>query len=219
MNTYRELRTPVLTGHLREDVFRFLNDHQCPKTADHVLRVGDEARRIATLYSANPTAAQFAGYLHDISAVFPSHTRVEVAREIGIDVLPEEEQFPMIIHQKISQFMAEDLFGITDTEILHAIGCHTTLRGNSSRLDRVVFVADKIEWDQVGCPPYLKTIQDQLHKSLEHAAFAYLQYLWDRRDSLRVIHPWLADAYYDLKDMLSRDERRQGYDNEDSINL
>ena len=65
-----------------------------------------------------------------------------------------------------------------------------------------MFVADKIEWDQTGEPPYLHQITKQLDISLNHAAFEYINYLWKQRDNLRVIHPWLSDAYYELKDLV-----------------
>ncbi|BFH64790.1 hypothetical protein [Paenibacillus azoreducens] len=95
--------------------------------------------------------------------------------------------------------MARDLFQIRDQEILGAVGCHTTLKKDSTLLDKVLFVADKIEWDQSGTPPYLQQIMAQLDRSLEHAAFAYIHFLWEQRETLRVVHPWLRDAYFELE--------------------
>ena len=37
-----------------------------------------------------------------------------------------------------------------------------------------------------------------LEKSLEKT-FVYISYLWERKDTLKVIHPWLEEAYWDLK--------------------
>ena len=85
-----------------------------------------------------------------------------------------------------------------DAAILSAIGCHTTLRKDATLLDKVVFVADKIAWDQPGTPPYLDAIQAALNDSIDRAAFVYLDYLWQMRDTLRVIHPWLREAYEQL---------------------
>lgn len=76
-----------------------------------------------------------------------------------------------------------------------------------SQLDLVLFVADKIEWDQAGTPPYLPSLLRGLDQSLEHAAFCYLSYLWEQRDKLRVLHPWLAAAYQWLS---SRLQARKG---------
>ncbi|KOR90225.1 bis(5'-nucleosyl)-tetraphosphatase (symmetrical) YqeK [Paenibacillus solani] len=190
----------VLTGDLKTDIQLFLSANQCPSTAKHCMDVGAESRRIALLFNADPVAAEIAGWLHDISAVFPNHERIDVARQLHIEVLPEEEIFPMIIHQKISKVMAKEIFNIADPDILSAVGCHTTLRSNSSLLDRVLFVADKIAWDQEGTPPFIDDLNRNLKESLTHAAFAYLHFLWERKETLKVIHPWLRDAYEDLKD-------------------
>jgi predicted HD superfamily hydrolase involved in NAD metabolism len=186
------------TGELKRDIYQFLILNNCPKTAEHGLHVGAEARRIAIRYEICPKSAEIAGWLHDISAVFPNHERIEVARQLGIAILPEEEAFPMIIHQKISKVMAKEIFGITDQSILDAVGCHTTLRRDATPLDLVLFVADKIAWDQAGIPPYIEDLQNALKKSLIHGAFSYIHYLWERKETLRVVHPWLAEAYEDL---------------------
>lgn len=41
-----------------------------------------------------------------------------------------------------------------------------------------------------------------IEKSLEHAAFAYISFLWERKETLKVIHPWLKDAYWQLKEIV-----------------
>jgi len=190
----------VLTGDLKTDIHAFLTANECSDTAEHCMDVGTEARRIALIFNADATAAEMAGWLHDISAVIPNGERISMAKQLQIEVLPEEEEFPMIIHQKLSKVMARDIFNITDQEILNAVGCHTTLRSNSTLLDQVLFVADKISWDQKGIPPYINELKRNLRESLTHAAFAYIHFLWERKDTLKVIHPWLRDAFLDLKD-------------------
>lgn len=189
----------VFSGHLENDVVDLLSLYHCPKTAEHSLRVGYEAGRLAAKFGADPEAARTAGLLHDISAIIPNSDRIRVSQELHIDILPEETAFPMIIHQKISRIIAWDVFQIHDRVILDAIECHTTLKANPSLMDLIVFVADKIEWDQPGTPPYLDELLQQLDTSLERGAFVYIHYLWKQRDRLKVIHPWLIEAYEDLK--------------------
>ncbi|WP_044478965.1 HD domain-containing protein [Paenibacillus antibioticophila] len=199
---YNNLVINTLSGNLKDDIYNFLVNNGCPKTAEHCVRVGKEARKIAERFNANADSAEIAGYLHDISAVYSDDVRIQVSYDLGIEVLSEEEAFPLIIHQKISKEMARDIFNIMDQEILDAVGCHTTLKKNSTILDKVLFVADKIEWDQIGEPPYLFQITQKLDHSLNDAAFEYIDFLWKQQDNLRVIHPWLRDAYYELKDLV-----------------
>lgn len=186
------------SGDLRVDVTNFIGHHGHNFTAEHCLTVAKEAKKLAGQYNEDEESAFQAGLLHDISAVFPAEERTLVAKKLGVDILPEEETFPLIIHQKLSAYMAQEIFAISNHAILNAIGCHTTLKVNATIIDKILFVADKIKWDQQGTPPYLKDILLALDSSLDAAAFCYLEYMWQRKSQLKVIHPWLREAYFDL---------------------
>lgn len=189
------------TGDIAQDVVAFLQHHGCPQTAAHSAAVAAAAQRIAAAEGLAPTRAAQAGWLHDVSAVIPVEVRVAAAEALGIPVLPAERVLPMILHQKLSVVVARDLFGVTDAAVLSAIGCHTTLKAGASALDKVLFVADKLAWDQPGEPPYHAALEAALARSLDAAACVYLRYLWERRATLAVVHPWLVAAYMDLCSM------------------
>jgi predicted HD superfamily hydrolase involved in NAD metabolism len=187
-----------LSGDMRADMVALLTHHGCLQTVAHSLHVAEEARRLAGRFDVDAGPAETAGWLHDVSAVFPPAQRLQVARALDITVLPEEEAAPMILHQKLSVVVARELFGVRDEAVLSAIGCHTTLKAHASTLDKVVFLADKIAWDQPGEPPYRADVLAALEQSLDRAAFAYLDYLWQRRHTLAIVHPWMVAAYADL---------------------
>ncbi|MGM7428840.1 bis(5'-nucleosyl)-tetraphosphatase (symmetrical) YqeK [Bacillus pacificus] len=199
---YKDIYSFTPTGKIENDIKAFLLKYNKEVTYKHLIRVANEARKIAVKYHVNEEKAAIAGYLHNISAIFPNEDRIVVAEQFGIEILQEEREFPMIIHQKLSRVIAEQLFKVTDEEILNAICCHTTLRKHATKMDLVLFVADKIEWDQNGTPPYLVEVKKGIEKSLEHAAFAYISFLWERKETLKVIHPWLKDAYRQLKEII-----------------
>ncbi|KKZ92953.1 hypothetical protein B4147_2189 [Bacillus wiedmannii] len=199
---YKDIYSFTPTGKIENDIKSFLLKYDKELTYKHSIRVAKEARKIASTYHVNEEKAAIAGYLHDISAIFPNEDRVAVAEQFGIEILQEEREFPMIIHQKLSKVIAKEIFKVDDEEILNAICCHTTLRKHATKMDLVLFVADKIEWDQIGAPPYLVEVKKELEKSLEHAAFIYISYLWDRKDTLKVLHPWLEEAYWQLKEIV-----------------
>lgn len=188
----------ALTGDLQHDVVSFLQAQNANHTAAHSVRVAAVAAQLAAQYGLECTAARQSGLLHDISVVVPNHERIALAEQLGLPVLDAERQLPMIVHQKLSAFIAADVFGIANSEVLSAIGCHTTLRAGASLLDMVVFVGDKIAWDQPGDPPYLAEITAAMACSLRDAALVYLRYLWERRATLAVVHPWMVEAYTEL---------------------
>ena len=188
----------ALSGCVRPDVTAVLLHHGYPRIAGHVARVATEARWLAARFGADEAQAETAAWLHDVSVVVPNEQRAGICHALDIDVLPEEAEAPFILHQKLSAAIAREIWGITDDAVLSAISCHTTLKADASLLDRVVFVADKIQWDQPGTPPYLESLLAALDQSLDAAAFCYLAYLWQQRGRLRVIHPWFVAAYRQL---------------------
>jgi predicted HD superfamily hydrolase involved in NAD metabolism len=184
---------------LYSDSYNLLMENNRRIVAEHSREVAIECKMLAKRFGINTDDAETAGFLHDISAIYPNEKRLEIANILGIEVLEEEKEFPLILHQKISQVMVREIWNIKDVLILNAIGCHTTLRDNPSQLDLVLFVADKIKWDQKGIPPYINELQEGLNISLEHGAYGYIKYLMDNKSNLKVVHPWLKDAYDDLR--------------------
>ena len=162
---------------------------------EHSKNVSIKAVQLANKFSVDSDKAKIASYLHDISGVIGDNEKIHFSESLKIDILEEERLFPLIIHQKLSKEISERIFGIQDKDILQAISCHTTLHGNPSKLDMVLFIADKIAWDQAGEPPYLKIIERNIDHSLEEGVGAFIQYLMENKDNLKVVHPWLIEAY------------------------
>lgn len=182
------------SGNICSDSYSLLKKYNLV-TAEHSQLVACEAKVLAKRFGVDVDMAEIAGALHDISGVYAVDRRLEVAKELNIEILKEEMEFPLLIHQKISKVMAQEIWGIKDREVLEAISCHTTLRSKPSKLDLVLFVADKIRWDQKGIPPYIKELEVGINHSLERGAYAYIAYLMKRKSQMQVIHPWLKEAY------------------------
>lgn len=192
----------TLSGDLRRDVPAFLALHGGDKQG-HSAAVAAEARRLAERHGVDADRAEAAGWLHDISGVWPTPQRLAVARQLDLPVLPEEEAFPLVLHQKLSVVVAQRAFGVADAGVLDAIGCHTTLRPAATPLDMAVFVADKLAWDQADAPPYAAAVRAGLERSLAHGAYAFLDWQWQQRQRLGVVHPWMRAAYEDLRALLA----------------
>ena len=116
-------------------------------------------------------------------------------------MLTEEREFPLIIHQKLSKYLASQHFKITDEQVLSAIECHTTLRKNFTELDLIVFLADKISWDGGDNAPFRQGLLTALSVNLQSAALYYINFII--ADGLKVAHPWLLEAKKDLENQLS----------------
>lgn len=74
--------------------------------------------------------------------------------------------------------------------------------------DKVIFLADKISWDQKGVPPYYDLLKSKVEESLEEACYPYIKYQFDN-GLLLMPHRWLIEAYEDLKITLNYMEWRR----------
>lgn len=171
---------------------------------EHCLAVAKTARSLAERYGENPEKAYTAGLLHDVGGVFPNDKRIQIAKEAGINLLPEEYEFPMIVHQKISKFLARWKFGIFNDEILEAIECYTTLREHFTQLDLIVFLADKISWDGGDNAPFKAGLLENLQHSPEAAALYYINFILN--EGVKVAHPWLLAAKAELESKTKKAE-------------
>ncbi|MDR6551595.1 bis(5'-nucleosyl)-tetraphosphatase (symmetrical) YqeK [Paenibacillus qinlingensis] len=187
------------TGDLRKDIESFFTYHNESSTYQHTISVENEAVRIANLFGVNGEFASQAAYLHDISNVIPKSEMMGIAESSSMEILEDEYRYPRIIHQKLSRDMAANIFNCTNVAVLRAIECHTTLKAGASQLDKVLFVADKISWDLPGENAY----QDEMRKQialldLNAAVLIYLNHVWEQRDKLKLVHPWLIAAREEL---------------------
>lgn len=181
-----------LTGDLAKDAPAFLRHHGREGIAYHVELVAANAQKLAARTGADERSAVTAAWLHDISRVIPGPAMVEPALYLGVDLVPEERQFPELIHGKLSAVFAEQRFGVHDPLVLDAIRCHTTLRPNPTLLDKLLFIADKLSWAPHEAP-YHADLQAALDRSLDQAVWCFLDWSWQQR--YPVIHPWLREAY------------------------
>ena len=191
------LQNIALTQNIPTDVVTILEAYNYKKVATHVGEVAVEIRHLATMFNA-PQDLALAGWLHDVSAIIPNADRIDLCQYFDLEVLPEERQVPMLLHQKLSAVMAKEVWAITDEQILSAIACHTTLKANATQADKIMFLADKISWDQAGTPPYLDEVLLALEDGLDTAVFTFLTYLWQRKEKLKVVHPYFVAAYEDV---------------------
>jgi HD superfamily phosphohydrolase YqeK len=172
------------------------------------LAVGAKARALAEQFNLSSEQAEQSGWLHAVGAVVPVSEAVAAAQAYGVDVLPEEESLPVLLTQKLSAALAQDLFGVTNPYVLSAIGCHLSLKMGTLPLDRAVFLAYHLTKatdspasllmpinEATGASYYLAAAQDALQRlnSLDAAVMYLCHYLWKQPESPLLMHPWFID--------------------------
>ena len=177
-------------------------DHQKVKTLKHVEEVAETAVWLAEKHRLDPETGRTAALLHDISVIMTPQEMYETVLSRNMPIDPAEEKYHFLLHQRVSRIIAEERFGIRNNDILNAIECHTTLKKDAGPYDKVVFLADKISWDQEGVPPCYEMLKKLSSESLEKAWFYYIGYQLENH-LLLIPHRWIMEAYDDLKARIS----------------
>jgi len=148
---------------------------------------------IAAQYGLTPAPCRVAALCHDIAGILSPVEMLQKARESGMELDPAEEKYPSLLHQRLSSRWCADRLGITDTAVLSAVGCHTTLKAGATAMDMALFLAGKLYWDGPGAPPYEAVVRKELTISLERACLAYIDYVL-AHGMILMPHRWLMEA-------------------------
>ena len=110
----------------------------------HTMLTVREAVRLAARYGVDTKKARLAAILHDCIKL-PNKELIAFAEQNCYDLTPEERQNPYLIHSRLGAVIAMEKYGVNDREVLQAIENHTLGRVGMSMLDKIIYVADKIE--------------------------------------------------------------------------
>ncbi|MCH8026227.1 MAG: bis(5'-nucleosyl)-tetraphosphatase (symmetrical) YqeK [Chloroflexi bacterium] len=112
---------------------------------DHVLRVVAEARRLARIHGVDEERAVLAALGHDLARGKGPAELLELAKEAGIEPSFIERAEPILLHGGVSAWLMAERYGVADEEVLAAARYHTTARAGMAAIERLLYVADKIE--------------------------------------------------------------------------
>lgn len=110
----------------------------------HSLRVADVARSLACIYSYDMNKAYVAGLVHDIAKEFTLEENREAVKKYSLSNDLLDKEYAKMLHADIGACIARDKYSLDD-DICHAIKSHTIGDIPMSLLDKIIFVADKIE--------------------------------------------------------------------------
>ena len=96
-----------------------------PKLYRHSIGTMEEAEKLAEIYNCDIYKAKIAALLHDCGKARCKDN---------------------LKHAKESAELAVSKFGVNDNDIINAILYHTTGRVNMTLLEKIIFIADKIEY-------------------------------------------------------------------------
>lgn len=125
----------------------------------HSLGTADAAREIARICGGDEEKAYFTGLIHDCAKSLPLEEMILLIKEAEIVLECGEDDNVKILHAPAGAALAKKIFGVQDEEILSAIRWHTLGQVEMSLLEKIIFLADKIEPETRGRECYLKRLE------------------------------------------------------------
>lgn len=183
------------TDDLKRDIESYFLIHDRLDTFEHTLDVVQELHNIEKQFGSLEEGSVVACYCHDLGKVVHEEVMIEFCVENKIEITDEEKLLPSILHQKISKFIAENVFGIRDDNILNAIRYHTTSRQQPSNMEIEVLLADKLSWKEDGYREIANNIREAMKYSKEKAILYYLTYLELNKEESQIYHKDSKEAY------------------------
>lgn len=132
-----------------------------PNRYQHSIGTEQKARELAQLFNVDSDKAALAGLLHDCAKFIKKENMYNFIRDHSITVDEESINSPAVLHAYVSEYLAANEYGISDPDILTAIRNHTLGDINMSDIDKIVFIADKIE-DNTRTGAYFDEIREAL---------------------------------------------------------
>lgn len=144
------------------------------KRFSHTLSVAYAARNLARNHHVDPLKAEIAALLHDCAKCLPLSEMQSICREHALTMDAMTLSSGNLLHSVAGAYLAASEYGVEDPDILRAISCHTTGKVGMTKLDMVVFLADKIEPTREDYPS-LQKVRMLAPLSLERAMLESLE--------------------------------------------
>ena len=111
----------------------------------HSLGAEEAAKELALRFGADVEKAALAALIHDNAKCFEYKELVKIVEENKFAIEDAVKNNPKILHAFAGAYLAQKELGIDDEDVLKAIMYHTTGRVEMTLLEKIVYLADKIE--------------------------------------------------------------------------
>ncbi len=172
---------------------------------EHSLGARDKAIELADKYNLPPEErerAALAGLLHDSAKLMPATRLLEYCEQNHLPIDDIDRKTPQTLHPFVGAEIVRQTFHLEDPEILNAIRFHTTGRAGMSRVEKIVYIADKIEGNTRN-PLYVQRVTSSLDYKTPWSLDLTMLYILDSTiqflmEKHQIIHPRTIEARNDF---------------------
>lgn len=179
----------------------YLKERVMPKLPEerfiHVLSTARFAKKVALSNNVNTNRAYVAGILHDIAKGLTKDEIYEIMQKYFHNKL----NYPKYCyHAFASAYIAYFDFGINDKKILKAICNHAKANKHMSKLDKIIYCADKLEESR----PFANTLNDIRDLAFNNIDQCFIEVLKFQIEYLKKQNDEIDQSIFEMVDYYSR---------------
>lgn len=142
---------------------------------EHIARVKEKALELAAIHNVDPRKVDLAALSHDVARSMTEAELLRRVRSYGLALRPVEARVTVLLHGPVGAEMLRWECGIEDPEVLEAVRWHTTFNRGLGFVAKIVFLADKLDYQKAARYPYLERIDRLARENLDAAVLSFLQ--------------------------------------------
>ncbi len=185
-----------------------------PERLEHSIGAQEKAVELAEKFRfplEDRQRAAVAGLLHDAAKLMPPDELLAYCEAHGVWLEEWDRRTPQTLHPFAGAELVKREFDIGDEDILNAIRFHTTGRAGMSAVEKVVYIADKIEGNTRN-PLYVQRMTASLDPAKPWSLDLTMLYILDSTlqflmEKHQLIHPRTMEARNDFITRLKADRR------------
>lgn len=188
-----------------EQAKAWLSQQLTAERFEHSLGAMDKAAELAEKFQLLPAEkeqALLAGLLHDAAKTIPASELIDYCQQHELPLEETDRQAPQTLHPFVGAHMVHEALKLGQPDLLNAIRYHTTGRAGMSRVEKIVYIADKIEGNTRN-PLYVQKVTGSLDFRNPHSLDLTMLYILDSTiqfliEKHQTIHPRTIEARNDF---------------------
>lgn len=172
---------------------------------EHSIGAKDKAAELADKFNLpreERERAILAGLLHDSAKQMPATELITYCERYNLPIDEIDRKTPQTLHPFVGAEIVRETFDLQEPDILNAIRYHTTGRAGMSRVEKIVYIADKIEGNTRN-PLYVQKVTSSLDYRNPWSLDLTMLYILDSTiqflmEKHQVIHPRTIEARNDF---------------------
>ena len=162
----------------------------------HIERTRILAERLAQIHGVNVRKCSMGAIAHDLARHLTESKLLVESQSSKIPINSYEYKSPVLLHGPLAARWLESDLNCQDKEVINSVRYHTTGHPEMTDIEKVVFIADKLEPDKVQRNPELELVVSRMEANLDTAILEYLKFrIGSILDKNGVVHPLAIDTW------------------------